>query len=226
MKPITQLYRIVEGALKDDISMVMRYAKRLMRNNSMDIDWDETEKGIQEILNAYNNRPANIAALDNDNSITITSTILKSDMPDSNWCVYSKEALENSVKEYNENLGNKTQVEFGPYKSTEDGRLVEVDFGEIWEDMFGKEHKIAMKFADDWQTLKNDHTYQELNNTVSRIYEDRITIDEEIKEQAHWLANNFSTRNGYTSMEENLIKMGKFVKNRMLDKYNLENEDI
>ena len=72
--------------------------------------------------------------------------------------------------------------------------------------------------------VKNDPTYQELNDTVSRIYEDRITIDEEIKEQAHWLANNFSTRNGYTSMEENLIKMGKFVKNRMLDKYNLKNE--
>jgi hypothetical protein len=190
MKPITQLYRIVEGSLKDDISMVMRYAKRLMRNNSMDIDWDETEKGVQEILNAYNNRPANIATLDNDNSITITSTILKSDTPDSNGRVYSKEALENAVKEYNENRGNKTQVEFGPYKGTEDGRLVEVDFGEIWEDMFGKEQ----------------------------------TIDEEIKKQAHWLANNFSTRNGYTSMEENLIKMGEFVKNRMLDKYNLKNE--
>lgn len=191
MKPITQLYRIVEGSLKDDISMVMRYAKRLMRNNSMDIDWDETEKGVQEILNAYNNRPANIATLDNDNSIIITSTILKSDTPDSNGRVYSKEALENAVKEeYNENRGNKTQVEFGPYKGTEDGRLVEVDFGEIWEDMFGKEQ----------------------------------TIDEEIKKQAHWLANNFSTRNGYTSMEENLIKMGEFVKNRMLDKYNLKNE--
>jgi hypothetical protein len=224
MKPITQLYRIVEGALKDDISMVMRYAKRLMRNNSMDIDWDETEKGIQEILNAHNNRPANIATLDNDNSITIISTILKSDTPDSNGRVYSKEALENAVKEYNENRGNKTQVEFGPYKGTEDGRLVEVDFGEIWEDMFGKEHKIAMKFANDWQSLKNDPIYQELNDMVSEIYEDRITIDEEIKEQAHWLANNFSTRNGYTSMEENLIKMGKFVKNRMLDKYNLKNE--
>lgn len=192
MKPITELYRIVEGALKDDISMVMRYAKRLMRNNSMNIDWDNTEKGIQEVLNAYNNRPAKIATLNNDNSITITSTILKSDTPDSNGRVYSKEALENAVKEYNEKLGNKTQVEFGPYKGTEDGRLVEVDFGEMWEDMFGKEQ----------------------------------TIYEEIKEQAHWLANNFSTRNGYTSMEENLIKMGEFVKNRMLDKYNLENEDI
>ena len=190
MKPITELYRIAEGALKDDISMVMRYAKRLMRNNPMDIDWDNTEKGVQEILNAYNNRPAKIATLDNDNSITITSTILKSDTPDSNGRIYSKEALENAVKEYNENRGNKTQVEFGPYKGTEDGRLVEVDFGEIWEDMFGKEQ----------------------------------TIDEEIKKQAHWLANNFSTRNGYTSMEENLIKMGKFVKNRMLDKYNLKNE--
>jgi hypothetical protein len=87
-----------------------------------------------------------------------------------------------------------------------------------------KEHKLTMKFANDWQSLKNDPTYQELNDTVSRIYEDRITIDEEIKEQAHWLANNFSTRNGYTSMEENLIKMGEFVKNRMLDKYNLKNE--
>ena len=226
MEPVIELYRIVEGALKDDISMVMRYAKRLIRNNSMDIDWNNTEKGIQEILNAYNNRPANIATLDNDNSITITSTILKSDTPDSNGRVYSKEALVNAVKEYNENRGNKMQVEFGPYKGTEDGRLVEVNFGEILEDMIGKEHKIAMKFADDWQTLKNDHTYQELNDTVSRIYEDRITIDEEIKKQAHWLANNFSTRNGYTSMEENLIKMGKFVKNRMLDKYNLENEDI
>lgn len=188
MEKITELYRIVEGALKDDISMVMRYTKRLMRNNSMDVDWDKTEKGIQEILNAYNNRPAKIATLDNDSSITITSTILKFDTSDSNGRVYSKEALENAVKEYNENRGNKTQVEFGTYKGTEDGRLVEVDFGEIWEDMFGKEQ----------------------------------TIDEEIKEQAHWLANNFSTRNGYTSMEENLIKMGQFVKNRMLDKYNLE----
>ena len=135
MKPITQLYRIVEGALKDDISMVMRYAKRLMRNNSMEIDWHETEKGVKEILNEYNNHPAKIATLDNNNSITITSTILKSDTPDSNGRIYSKEALEKAVKEYNENLGNKTQVEFGPYKGTEDGRLVEVDFGEIWEDI-------------------------------------------------------------------------------------------
>ena len=46
-----------------------------------------------------------------------------------------------------------------------------------------------------------------------------MDIDEEIKKEANWLANNFSTRNGYTSMEENLIKMGEFVKNRMLDKY-------
>ena len=51
-----------------------------------------------------------------------------------------------------------------------------------------------------------------------------MTIDEEINEQAHWLANKFSVRYGYTSTEQVLLEMGQFVKNRMLDKYNLENE--
>lgn len=164
----------------------------------------------------------------NMKEIKITSTVLKTDTADSNGRVYSKEALENAVKEYMEKKKEEGEitheVSFGLYKGTEDGRLVEVDFGEIYNDMFGKEHKLTMKFANDWQSLKNDPIYQELNDMVSRIYEDRITIDEEIKEQAHWLANNFSTRNGYTSMEENLIKMGEFVKNRMLDKYNLKDE--
>lgn len=48
------------------------------------------------------------------------------------------------------------------------------------------------------------------------------TIDEEIKQQAHWLANKFSARYRYTTTEELLLEMGRFVKNRMLDKYNLE----
>ena len=70
MEPITELYRIVEGALKDNSNMIMRYVKRLIdrfaEDKSMDIDWDKTEKGIQEILNAYNNRSANIATLDEE----------------------------------------------------------------------------------------------------------------------------------------------------------------
>lgn len=70
MKPITELYRIVEGSLKDDSNMIMRYIKRLIdrfaEDKSMDIDWNETEKGVQEILNKYNHRPAKIAALDDN----------------------------------------------------------------------------------------------------------------------------------------------------------------
>jgi uncharacterized protein YqkB len=70
MKPITELYRIVEGALKDDSNMIMRYVKRLIdrfaEDKSMNIDWNETEKGVREILNEYNHRPAKIATLDNE----------------------------------------------------------------------------------------------------------------------------------------------------------------
>lgn len=70
MKPITELYRIVEGSLKDDSNMIMRYVKRLTdrfaEDKSTDIDWNETEKGVREILNKYNHRPAKIATLDDD----------------------------------------------------------------------------------------------------------------------------------------------------------------
>lgn len=52
-----------------------------------------------------------------------------------------------------------------------------------------------------------------------------INIDEEIQKQAHWLANKFSARNGYTSTEDLLLEMGQFVKNIMLDKYNISEDD-
>lgn len=225
MKPITQLYRIVEGALKDDISMVMRYAKRLMRNNSMDIDWDETEKGIHEILNAYNNRPANIATLDNDNSITITSTILKSDTPDSNGCVYSKEALVKAVKEYDEKNG--TYKMYPPevfYTNDAFDKAVEKEMLRILKEQYKVSLSTGLK--DKWKSLKDNKEYKDFNDMVSKIHENRVSIDEEIKEQAHLLANCFSVRYGYTSTEELLLEMGEYVKNRMLYKYNLENEDI
>lgn len=50
-------------------------------------------------------------------------------------------------------------------------------------------------------------------------------IDAEIRKQAYWLANKFSVRNGYTSTEEVLLEMGQFVKNIMLDKYNINEND-
>ena len=67
---ITELYRIVEGALKDDSNMIMRYAKRLIdrfaEDKTVNIDWNETEKGVREILNKYSHRPAKIATLDDN----------------------------------------------------------------------------------------------------------------------------------------------------------------
>ena len=70
MEPITEVYRIVEGSLKDDSNMIMRYVKRLIdrfaEDKSMNIDWNETEKGVCEILNKYNHRPDRIATLDDD----------------------------------------------------------------------------------------------------------------------------------------------------------------
>lgn len=36
---------------------------------------------------------------------------------------------------------------------------------------------------------------------------------EKIREHAHWLANRFSTRHGYSSIEDCLIEMAKFVDN-------------
>jgi len=72
----------------------------------------------------------------------ITSTVLKTDTADSNGRVYSKEALAKAAKEYMEKKKEEGkmihEVFFGPYKGTEDGRLVEVDFEEIYNDMFGK----------------------------------------------------------------------------------------
>ena len=74
MKPITEIYRIAEGALKNDSNMIMRYSKRLinrfLEDKSMDIDWNKTEKGVIEILNNYNNSftlvPDKIATLDDN----------------------------------------------------------------------------------------------------------------------------------------------------------------
>lgn len=159
----------------------------------------------------------------------ITSTVLKTDTADSNGRVYSKEALEKAVKEYNEKNG--TYKMYPPeviHTNDAFDKAVEKEMLRIVKEQYGEpEEKVSLSagLKDKWKSLKDDKGYKDFNDMVSRIYEDRITIDEEIKKEAHWLANNFSTRNGYTSMEENLIKMGEFVKNRMLDKYNLENDN-
>lgn len=83
MKPITELYRIVEGSLKDDSNMIMRYVKRIIdrfgEDKSMNIDWNETEKGVREILNKYNHRPAKIATLDDDLDSPWSKHILDND---------------------------------------------------------------------------------------------------------------------------------------------------
>lgn len=154
----------------------------------------------------------------------ITSTVLKTDTADSNGRVYSKEALEKAVKEYNEKNG--TYKMYPPeviYTNDAFDKAVEKEMLRIVKEQYDVSLSTGLK--DKWKSLKDNKVYKDFNDMVSKIHENRVSIDEEIKEQAHWLANNFSTRNGYTSMEENLIKMGEFVKNRMLDKYNLENDN-
>ena len=163
-----------------------------------------------------------------EKGVKIVGIPVKANVPDSNGRVYSKEALAKAVKEYNEKNG--TYKMYPPeviYTNDAFDKAVEKEMLRIVKEQYGEpEEKVSLStgLKDKWKSLKDDKGYKDFNDMVSKIHENIVSIDEEIKEQAHWLANNFSTRNGYTSMEENLIKMGEFVKNRMLDKYNLENE--